>query len=823
MVSENQAPLFYARLSKDDKKRKQELKTHLTEVAEISQRNASKIGMGYVGYCLGLLHDLGKYSKLYQDYLLKKRNDIRRGDIDHSTAGAQYFDKFIKVLIQDNKLKDFLSELIELCCVSHHSGLIDMIDIRGKNKFNERLSKEHYLSREHYYNKEKETVSIEDVKKNIEKDIADKINNAANNNLLSEIEQIKNKIDKTSENKKIYTTFSYGMIARFLLSCLIDGDHTNSADFERGTKIKNKPVNWNIVSEKLEKEINRLNDENKSSENIKEIRKQISDDCARAGQTRRKGCYKLEVPTGGGKTLASFRFAVEMAKRHGADRIIYCIPFTTIIEQNASTIRKIVETDKSDKGKMVLEHHSNISQTSNDTEELNQTELYMQSWDVPIIFTTNVQILEIMFGRKPTNTRKFHQLANSIIIFDEVQALPIKCVHLFNNAINYLVDFCNTTVVLCTATQPLLDKVCQERGCLKLSEESNIVQNRNCMFDSLKRVEIKPEIKDVAYTSEEIASKAIEFVNDNENCLVICNTTKSAKEIFEIVKNKGDYEVYHLSARMMPVHRKVVLRKIKRKLNRKEKIVVVSTQVIEAGIDIDFNCGIRALAGLDSIIQAAGRINRNGTLKTDDGSNKKGELYVYNFNENLGKLEYIEKGRKTAKIILRRYPNADLLDNKIIKYYYADFFYQKDQQKKMQYLICDGNCDGNTELDLLSENRNNYKDDDKCGHLTLKQSFKAASNNFKVIDDIASPVCIEINRVLEIIKEIKRSSDFRERYKLIKKLHKYSVNIYPNQFENLRASKINEDLDIYSISDCYYDKNFGITEEATLDKGGICV
>ncbi|MCA6072989.1 MAG: CRISPR-associated helicase Cas3' [Endomicrobium sp.] len=820
MVSENQAPLFYAHLSKDDKKRKQELKTHLTEVAEMSQRNASKIGMGDVGYCLGLLHDLGKYSKLYQDYLLKKRNDIRRGDIDHSTAGAQYFNKLIKVLIQDNKLKDFLSELIELCCVSHHSGLIDMIDIRGKDNFSKRLSKKYYY---------KETVSIEDVKKNIEKDIVDKINNATNNNLLSEIEQIKNKIDKTSENKKIYTTFSYGMIARFLLSCLIDGDHTNSADFERGTKVKNKPVNWNIISEKLEKEINRLNDENKSSENIKEIRRQISDDCARAGQTRRKGCYKLEVPTGGGKTLASFRFAVEMAKRHGADRIIYCIPFTTIIEQNASTIRKIVETDKSDivatrlKGKMVLEHHSNISQTSNGTkEEFNQTELYMQSWDVPIIFTTNVQILEILFGRRTTDTRKFHQLANSIIIFDEVQALPIKCVHLFNNAINYLVDFCNTTVVLCTATQPLLDKVDKEKGCLKLSEESNIVRNRNCMFDSLKRVEIKPEIKDVAYTSEEIASKAIEFVNDNENCLVICNTTKSAKEIFEIVKNKGDYEVYHLSARMMPVHRKVVLRKIKRKLNRKEKIVVVSTQVIEAGIDVDFNCGIRALAGLDSIIQAAGRINRNGTLKTDDGSNKKGKLYVCNFNENLGKLEYIEEGRKTAKIILRRYPNADLLDNKIIKDYYDDFFYQKEQRKKMQYLI----CDGNTELDLLSENCK-YKDDNKCDHLTLKQSFKAASNNFKVIDDIASPVCIEIKQVRKIIDKIKSSFVFRERYKLIKKLHKYSVNIYPNQFENLRAIKsintINEDLDIWSMSDCYYDKNFGITEEATLDKGGICV
>ncbi|GHT09263.1 CRISPR-associated helicase/endonuclease Cas3 [Endomicrobiia bacterium] len=814
MISENQPLLFYAHLSKskDDKNKRQELNTHLTEVAEMSQKNASKIGMRNIGYCLGLLHDLGKYSELYQDYLLGERGDISRGDIDHSTAGAQYFNEFIKASMQDdNKLKNFLSEQIELCCVSHHSGLIDMIDIRGKNNFDKRLNKKYYY---------KETVSIEDIKKNIEKDVVDKINNIANNDLLYEIEQIKSKIDKNSKNE-IYRTFSYGMLARFLLSCLIDADHTNSADFEREKKIKNKLVDWNIISEKLEKAIDELNDKNKSSENIKEIRKQISDDCAIAGQTYQKGCYKLEVPTGGGKTLASFRFAVEMAKKcnAGIDRIIYCIPFTTIIEQNANTIRKIVEADKSDKGNIVLEHHSNISQTSYDKgkeEEFNPTELYMQSWDIPIIFTTNVQILEVLFGRRTSDTRKLHQLANSIIIFDEVQSLPIKCVHLFNNAINYLVDFCNTTVVLCTATQPLLDNVDPERGCLKLSEKPDIIQNRNCVFDSLKRVEVKPEIKDVDYTSEEIASKAAEFVNDNENCLVICNTTKSAKEIFEIIKGRVDYEVYHLSARMMPIHRKIVLRAIKRKLNKRKKIAVVSTQVIEAGIDIDFNCGIRALAGLDSIIQAAGRINRNGTLKTNDGNNKKGKLYVYNFNENLGILDDIKRGKDTAKIILRRHPNADLLDNKIIKDYYDDFFYQKEQRKDMQFLI----CNENTELDLLSENR---KYNGKY-NLTLNQSFKEASNNFKVIDNIASPVCIEIKRVRKIIDKINSSFDSKERYKLIKKLHKYRVNIYPSQFKNSTAIKpINNDLDIYSISDCYYDKNFGITEEAALDKGGACV
>jgi CRISPR-associated endonuclease/helicase Cas3 len=614
------------------------------------------------------------------------------------------------------------------------------------------------------------------------------------------------------------------MIARFLLSCLIDGDHTNSADFERGTKVKNKPVNWNIISEKLEKEINRLNDENKSSENIKEIRRQISDDCARAGQTRRKGCYKLEVPTGGGKTLASFRFAVEMAKRHGADRIIYCIPFTTIIEQNASTIRKIVETDKSDKGEMVLEHHSNISQTSNYTkEEFNQTELYMQSWDIPIIFTTNVQILEILFGRGTTDIRKLHQLANSIIIFDEIQALPIKCVHLFNNAINYLVDFCNTTVVLCTATQPLLGRVNEKNGSLKISENSNIVKNRDMIANVLKRVEIIPELKGNTepYSNEAITKKAIDFAGKNNNCLVVCNTTKSAKEIFQIINNQTNKELhlYHLSARMMPIHRKAVLQQIKNKLDTKQKIILVSTQVIEAGIDIDFNCGIRALAGLDSIIQAAGRINRNGKLKDKNGVPQKGELHIYNFDENIKTLPYIENGKKITKDILKKFPNIDLLDTKMMNAYYDHLFWK--QEKEMKYRI----DHENNLLDLLSENKKQKNEND----LILTQSFKAASDNFKVIDGIASPVCIEVERVRDIIGEINKINklDFKEKYKLIKELHKYSVNIYPNQFKGLTAIKqikrINNDLDIYSISDCYYDKNFGITEETTLDKGGTCV
>jgi CRISPR-associated endonuclease/helicase Cas3 len=791
---------YYARYSRD-RNCKQFLKKHLKDVSCMTSTNASKIGLEIFGKYLGLSHDLGKYSKEFQNYI-NSNDKTKKGKIVHAKAGAKLFYKNIK---DADKSSNFLKELLALCCMSHHTNLIDMLDLEGNDKFHESLDKQ-----------------IFDFEDNIESEIKQALADidVEQEQIRHELDTIIKKIEKGEES--IPKHFYLGMLAKFVLSCLIDADHTNSADFELQKKAdyckKNKYISWETISERLEKHLKELNEKNESNGKVKSIRKQISDDCLKSGKLFEKGCYKLEVPTGGGKTLASFRFAVEMSKRHNLERIIYCIPYTTIIEQNAETIRKIVEIEEVDKGKVVLEHHSNLSQKDNmEQEALDLNEILTQNWDAPIIFTTNVQILETFFGRKTTSIRRLHQLANSVIIFDEIQTLPIKCVHIFNNAINFLVDICGATVVLCTATQPLLDNISDDekiknRGMIKLSGNQNIVSNNS--FNELKRVEIKSCLNKV-YKSDEIAAKAMEFVEQNNNCLVVCNTTESARSIWEKINVSGKYRVYHLSARMMPIHRKWVLRCIKKDLRNKKRMIVVSTQVIEAGVDVDFNCGIRAIAGLDSILQVAGRINRNGNLKNGDGINIEGHLLVCEFDENIDLLNDIAKGKESSKIILKKNINMDVL--KSISDYYEDYFYQRT--KEMQYL-----CEhGNTLLDLLSENK---KYNNKAAFPKLNQSFKEASSQFRAIDNITQLLIIDKGKARRIIKKFECSFDPVKKYRLMHDLYKYSVNIYPREQEKFYklgvVHKIKDDLEIFYLDTCYY-KNFGISEKSAFDEGGMIV
>lgn len=774
------------------------LQEHLINVSEMTSSNASKIGLSNIGRLLGLIHDLGKYSRSFQIHLAENNKD----KVDHSTAGGQIiYDK-----LKDCPSNKLLLEIISLCCFSHHSGLIDMFDMSGKNNF--RIRKE----------KDSAITNKDEILNNMEEIIKDKINLIDINQTLKESDEILKKIEE--EKNAIPKNFYKGMLARFLLSCLIDADHTDSFNHtanEKSSSLQTQNYNelsWDIISERLEKHLKLLNERNKSSEKVKTVRKQISDDCLKAGQTYEKGCYKLEIPTGGGKTLASLRFAVEMAKKHNMDRIIYCIPYTTIIEQNADTVRKNIEVEKKDKGRIVLEHHSNLSQKNATDEEIDLNEILTQSWNSKIIFTTNVQFLEILFSKRTTNTRRLHQLSNSVIIFDEIQTLPIKCIHLFNNAVNFLVDICGSTVVLCTATQPLLDRANDDKfGNLKLAINKNIVNDVESIFQNLTRVEIIDNDLKEAKTTDYIGKKAIELAKENKNCLVVCNTTKSARETFQYIdcNAKEEFMTYHLSARMMPVHRKWILRCIKRGLKEGKKLIAVSTQVIEAGVDIDFNCGIRALAGLDSILQTAGRINRNGL------SYESKKLYVYKFEDNSDSIEYIHKGADTTCAVKKQNPNIKISDLEMINKYYDDFYYK--YKKDMKYLSKEI---GDSLLNLLSTNKNNPGWESSKN--ILNQSFSTAGSIFRPIDDITIPVVVDKGKAHRIIRIFKNVYDMKLKRKMIKELSGYTVNIYPKQKENLYKAihKISDDIDIYYIDKEYYDNKFGITEEYTLDKGGIC-
>jgi CRISPR-associated endonuclease/helicase Cas3 len=401
------------------------------------------------------------------------------------------------------------------------------------------------------------------------------------------------------------------------------------------------------LQELLEKNIQKFGTESK----IVKIRQTVSDQCKEAA-TKKTGIYQLSVPTGGGKTLSSLRFSLHHCKAENKKRIIYVIPYLSIIEQTASEIRKILNL--SENNDILLEHHSNIV-LPDDEEEQEIRKLSTSRWDKTIVITTAVQFLETVMSSRGGDLRKFHNMSDSVIIFDEVQSLPIKSIHLFNETITFLAKFCNATILLCTATQPQLDKT--ERNNLLLEDNPNLIDCSN-LFEELRRTRIVVlEEKNIDDFGAFISEKADVL----GNCLAIVNTKKSALEVFERLKGKSDFEVYHLSTAMCSIHRTETISKIKDALSNKRKIICVATQLIEAGIDISFSCVVRAIVGLDSIAQAAGRCNRNGESESPL------EVYVIPLKgENLDKLQDIKAGKEITERLIRNSKGADLLDSTIM-------------------------------------------------------------------------------------------------------------------------------------------------------------
>ena len=486
-------PFYIAHRRKTDGAQ-QSLERHLLEVAELSKIFASKIELTEQGELIGLVHDLGKYSKEFQNYLksavgLFNQDEDEdfvdakglRGKVDHSTAGAQLVWKEIS---KQGKIGEIVGQILALCIASHHSGLIDCLfsgsNLPVEDNFKKRINKPDRRSH------------LREANSNMNDSISIRFSELANGSrvvdgLKKALCQIalRDEIKGVDPKDNLVVQFKIGLLVRFLFSCLIDADRTNTADFEKPKAAKNRPAgqypSWDILIERLEEALGEF----ESPKEIDKLRKQISAQCKEKASAT-KGIYTLTVPTGGGKTLASLRFALHHAKKWGMDRIIYIIPFTTIIDQNAEVVRSILEPSEKDRGCIVLEHHSNLTPEEQGWQEKMLTE----NWDAPVIYTTSVQLLESLFGPGTRGPRRMHQLANAVVIFDEIQTVPVNCVHLFNNAINFLIEHCGSTAVLCTATQPLLNQVAKDKGALHLTEENEIIPNVKRLFDDLKRVDV---------------------------------------------------------------------------------------------------------------------------------------------------------------------------------------------------------------------------------------------------------------------------------------------------------------------------------------------
>ncbi|MDZ7315254.1 MAG: CRISPR-associated helicase Cas3', partial [candidate division KSB1 bacterium] len=674
--------LLIAHIKEDG--REQSLQRHLAETALFAEQLADKIGLREIGRLLGLVHDFGKAAKDFQQYLRTQAGKLdpdedghspaRRGEIDHSTAGAQLIYEKFKNRGHEGKI---LAQFLALVIASHHSGLIDCLKPDGYNEFERRINKNKNLT--HLIEAREKLVDIEQqldaiIKQPIEKRFVAKLKQM----------QEPNDSDQT-------LPFKHGLLARFLLSCLLEADRLNTVDFEHpeNQEARNygKYVPWNVLIERLETNYAEYARNTSKlpfgrTKEINEIRGQVAQACLEAAK-KAKGIFRLTVPTGGGKTEASLRFALHHAKKHGMERVFYIVPYITIIDQNADKVRDILET-ADERGQVVLEHHSNFIPPDDTAKRYN---LLAENWDAPIVFTTQVQFLDSLFGFGTRDARRMHQLANSVIIFDEVQTIPIRITHMFTTALRFLTHDCGASVVLCTATQPPFDNTGNPYRELNIPKENHIIKNEAELFQRLKRVQVHDARKPGGLTNAEIVDLAAKALHEKGSVLIVVNTRPSALALYQEIKGRQlDAAVFHLSTNMCPAHRMDKLTEIKMKLDNEEPVICVSTQLIEAGVDIDFGAVIRTMAGLDSIAQSAGRCNRNGERK--DG----GSVWVVNpQEENIDRLVEIKISREHARRVLDDFKNAphkfenDRIGLACVSAYY-NYYYQAEKDK-MDYPV----------------------------------------------------------------------------------------------------------------------------------------
>lgn len=805
-----------------------ELSRHLRGTGILTRRFANKIGLPNLGELMGLLHDLGKYSFAFQTYLLSAVGYLnpdaddfvdarsQKGRIDHSSAGAQLA---WRILSPQGNMPKLVAQWLALCIASHHSGLIDCLTPAGRDRFKDRMEKP-----------DAETHALE-AEQRADAEILHRIHELLNAPaLLKEVTRLIERIRQRSSTEKLTgTLFPHMQLAlavRFTFSCLIAGDRIDTAHFMNPAGVRFRqggPYHyWPVLVNCLEHHITAM----PARHSIDSQRQAISEACRNAA-TRPKGIYTLSVPTGGGKTLASLRFALHHAAERRLDRVIYIIPYTSIIDQNAEVVRKVLEsqTQSGSSRRTVLEHHSNLGAE----QQTYENKLLCEDWDAPVIYTTMVQFLEALFGSGTRGVRRMHQLANAVLIFDEVQTVPMRCVHLFNQALNFLVQEGNSTVVLCTATQPLLHLVDSRKGALMLAPQAELMPDADSLFQTMRRVEVHDERRSSGWSDAELSELALNALREQGSCLIIVNTKKAARKLYQLaISEIGTQGVFHLSTDMCPKHRKTVLTELISNLAIPGKrILCISTQLIEAGVDVDFRVVIRFLAGLDSIAQAAGRCNRHGRPEP-------GHVYIVNpEHENLDFLPDIAEGRDQAQIVLDRYklnPGAyghDILGRRAMQEYYEHYFFQRKQE--MSYRLNKERFYGATLLELLSTQdtaKETYRRQQKehppylmlHAHMSAAQAFKAIETQTESVivpyKQEGRQLIVDLNTQFDEPQAGPR--DPAATAELLQQAQQYTVNVYPTVLGRLASTAAIVPLGnsgVYCLDDRFYDAQFGLSTE----------
>ena len=766
----------------------QSLQEHCHGTAALISKYALSIGAANIATVAGSLHDGGKIQKEFQDYITQK-SSAKRGEIDHSYAGAKYLSSFAEKA-DPEKYHDVV-RLIAHTIISHH-GLHDWIDEKNRDYFAIRTQK---------------TQGYGEVLEHIGELIPEKKLLSLLDLAAEEYKVLEAKIKELCSRSKVAYTFYLGMLERFLQSCLIDADRTDTASFMSGSSTEKQydvASLWEAMSKRMNEKCAEFS---KRKDPISKQRCSISDRCAEFAKNKVGAC-RLVVPTGGGKTLSSLRFAIEYCRKHGTEKIIYTAPFMSILEQNSEELRKIVGDEN------FTEHHSNLLSEIDDKEELHEYELRTEKWDTPVIATTMVQLLNALFWGKSSAVRRMHRLSNAVIIIDEIQSLPLKCVYLFNMAVNFLTHVCGSAVVLCSATQPAFEDV--KYPVLFDEETESIAGDATEIakdFEVFRRTEVISEVTPYGHSYEEAAEFCVQKFKENGSLLLIVNTKASARTMFEKLRESCEgVKIIHLSTNLCPVHRREKIEEMRRCLTENVPVICVTTQLIEAGVDISFKCVVRSLAGLDNAAQAAGRCNRNGEYSGLC------PVYIIKLNEeNLGSLKEVEEAQKTTGQILCNKMYSDYLSPEVQREYFK-VLYQRNENPNQSKKTFSYPVDDVTILDLLSVNqgRCNMAGIPKKSSPLLWQAFKTAGTLFKVIDNNTKDVIVPYNEeACELIEELDEELTPGRCNELLRKAQKFSVSIYAGQNAKLSENNALRELraGALALDKRFYDEECGVTTE----------
>ncbi len=694
------------------------------------------------GDLLGRWHDLGKYSNEFQAYLAATTDrEISicssdsdphqaelQGRVDHSTAAAQFAtEKFGP-----------LGKLLAYSFAGHHAGLPDWDDGQSQSGLRQRLKK-----------------TICNWKNNAPAKLQ-----AVRQPFFPNFAELGSTPIASGDHTR--QTFRIAFWIRMTFSCLVDADFLATEAFmsrERSAQRPRSTVSMTRLADCLSDAIDALAMKAGASV-VNSARVHVRQQCReRFGMP--PGFFSLNVPTGGGKTLASLEFALRHAAAHDLGRVVFAVPFTSIIEQNAQVYRDIFQVIE---GEHVLEHHSSLDP---DKESITNR-LQAENWDAPIVVTTNVQLFESLFATRTSKCRKLHRIARSVIVLDEAQALPIDLLHPTLLALKELVEFYGCSVVLCTATQPALDY--RDDFPIGLQNIRAIIEKPTELYESLRRVRVNVAGK---RSNAELA----DCLAGHRQALCIVNTRSEASDIYDRFASSG--AAFHLSTRMCAAHRLGKLAEIHHRLRDDRSCRVVSTQLIEAGVDVDFPVVYRAICGIDSLAQAAGRCNREGRLD-------QGEVTLFE-SERQPPAGYLRQAAQTTNELIPDFD--DLLSPSAIERYFQLQYWQ--------------NSDAWDRHDVLGKFGTNAN--------SMRFNFREADQCYQFIREDTETLVVPWNTEAEVLVAQLDRSEFLDK-SFWRKLQRHCIQIRKNELRHLLSvSAVEKKQERWVLMHSHlYDKEVGL-------------